>query len=248
MDLGPCRCPLDGAPLIEAGGAAACPQGHRFPIAGGFVDLATEPVVHEFGWLRALLYDRLLEPLTLRRLFGVSGAQVAALHGRAIAAAGPGVVADVPCGSGLFSVAAAGRQGVARYLGLDASGAMLRRARRRITHAGVEALLVRGDLSAIPFRDGIADAVVSSLGLQFVPDHERALGELRRILKPQGHLLAIAPALGLREAYDRRHARRARQDFPLDRDRLEAQLEATGLTGATVEAAGALLIVRATAR
>jgi len=45
------------------------------------------------------------------------------------------------------------------------------------------------DAQALPFDDASFDAVVCQFGLMFCPDRQRALAEMRRVLRPQGRLL-----------------------------------------------------------
>ncbi len=49
---------------------------------------------------------------------------------------------------------------------------------------------IRGDLEALPFRDGSLDLVVSSLALHWVNDLPGVLAQIRRALKPDGLFLA----------------------------------------------------------
>jgi len=74
-----------------------------------------------------------------------------------------------------------------RVVGIDPSPGGLARARERAPGA----LLVRAAAEALPFRDGIFDTVVSGLVLCSVSDPERALGEARRVLRPDGELRAL---------------------------------------------------------
>jgi ubiquinone/menaquinone biosynthesis C-methylase UbiE len=69
-------------------------------------------------------------------------------------------------------------------IGLDPAERPLRRARRRAP--GVP--LVRASAEALPFRDGVFDTVVSGLVFCSVPDADRGLAEVRRVLRPTGTL------------------------------------------------------------
>ena len=51
--------------------------------------------------------------------------------------------------------------------------------------------LIRAPAEALPFEDGLFDSVVSTLVLCGVENQPRALGEVRRVLKPDGRLLFI---------------------------------------------------------
>jgi SAM-dependent methyltransferase len=74
------------------------------------------------------------------------------------------------------------------------------------------ATFVEGDALDLPFADGSFDAATCQQGLQFVPEPGRALGELRRVLRPGGRAgIALWAALEthsgfarLREALERR--------------------------------------------
>jgi demethylmenaquinone methyltransferase/2-methoxy-6-polyprenyl-1,4-benzoquinol methylase len=99
------------------------------------------------------------------------------------AAVSPGdSVLDACCGTGDLALAALAAGG--RVTGLDFSERMLERARRK--SSAVE--WVQGDALALPFDDGSFDAATVGFGLRNVEDHERALRELRRVLRPGGRL------------------------------------------------------------
>ncbi len=81
----------------------------------------------------------------------------------------------------------------------DFSFGMLQSAR---TYA-IPARFVLCDAQAIPFRDAHFDAVLANHMLYHVPDISRALGEMRRVLKPSGKLYAATNGLAhMRELKD----------------------------------------------
>lgn len=91
-------------------------------------------------------------------------------------------VLDACCGTGDLALACARAGG--RVTGLDFSERMLERARRK-----APALRwVRGDLLELPFEDGSFDAATVGFGVRNVEDIDRALRELRRVLRPGGRL------------------------------------------------------------
>src|ERR671935_3071341 len=102
-------------------------------------------------------------------------------------------VLDACCGTGDLAVACARIGG--RVTGLDFSERMLERARRKAP--AIE--WVRGDLLSLPFDDAAFDAATIGFGIRNVEDVERALRELRRVLRPGGRLgvLEITRPLGL---------------------------------------------------
>jgi demethylmenaquinone methyltransferase / 2-methoxy-6-polyprenyl-1,4-benzoquinol methylase len=102
------------------------------------------------------------------------------------AAVRPGdVVLDACCGTGDLAVAAERLGG--RVTGLDFSERMLERARRK--EPAIE--WVRGDLLELPFADGSFDAATVAFGVRNVEDLERALAELRRVLRAGGRLAIL---------------------------------------------------------
>lgn len=74
-----------------------------------------------------------------------------------------------------------------RYVALDFSDAMLRRAVPR--GAGLEVDFVLGDSMALPFPDGSFDHVVLHLIVAVVPQPELCLAEAARVLKPGGTVI-----------------------------------------------------------
>ena len=100
-------------------------------------------------------------------------------------------VLEVGCGTGLIMRGLAGAAD--RLVGLDLSPGMLAEARRR----GFE--VVEGSADRLPFDDESFDLAFSFKVLAHVPDIRRALGEMARVLRPGGHLVAeFYNALSLR--------------------------------------------------
>ena len=91
-------------------------------------------------------------------------------------------VLDACCGTGDLALAARAEGG--RVTGLDFSERMLERARQKTA----EIEWVQGDLLALPFEEGSFDACTVGFGLRNVDDLDRALSELRRVLRPGGRL------------------------------------------------------------
>lgn len=98
------------------------------------------------------------------------------------------VVGDLGCGTG--EVAAALAPFARAVIGVDASGPMLKAARKRLGGAGnVE--LRAGALERLPVADGALDAATMILVLHHVPEPARALAEAARALKPKGRLVLV---------------------------------------------------------
>ena len=103
----------------------------------------------------------------------------------ALGRAAPGARAlDAGCGTG-FQTAILAELGY-RPHGLDLSGASLAVARGRVPGAA----LSRGDVSALPYGDGVFDAVVcAGSTLDFVDDAARAVAEIARVMRRGARLL-----------------------------------------------------------
>jgi ubiquinone/menaquinone biosynthesis C-methylase UbiE len=100
-------------------------------------------------------------------------------------------VLDVACGTGVVTRLAAQQVDPdGAVAGLDINPAMLAVA-RSVPSSGAAIEWYEGSAESLPLADGSFDVVVSSLGLQFVPDKASALREMRRVLAPDGRL-AIA--------------------------------------------------------
>ena len=98
-------------------------------------------------------------------------------------------VLDVATGSGNAALAAARSGGV--VTALDYVPELLEHGRRRAAAEGFDIDFVEGDAEALPFADASFDAVVSTLGVMFTADQERAAAELLRVARP-GATIALA--------------------------------------------------------
>jgi len=102
-------------------------------------------------------------------------------------------VLDVGTGTGLCALAAArAALGRAQVLGVDLSDGMLRVAREKALRAGLTADFDRMDAERLELEDASCDVVLSLFALLHFPDPARALGEMRRVLKPGGRLALAA--------------------------------------------------------
>ncbi|HSP13205.1 MAG TPA: methyltransferase domain-containing protein [Thermoanaerobaculia bacterium] len=91
---------------------------------------------------------------------------------------------DVGCGSGALTSAIAEIANPARVVALDRSVEFVEEDRRRSNDGRIR--FVAGDAVSLPFDDDSADAAVSGLVLNFVPQPDRALREMLRCVRAGG--------------------------------------------------------------
>ena len=105
----------------------------------------------------------------------------------------PGPVADLGCGPGAHALALA-RRGY-DVVGVDGSRRMVEVARTRAARDEVDATFDVHDVSApLRFADASLGGVLAILVVQHLPHPAAFIAEIRRCLRPGGHLLITAPA------------------------------------------------------
>lgn len=99
-------------------------------------------------------------------------------------------ILDVATGTGAMILAVADRAGRgATLVGIDLSDAMLQRAREATNAARLGEVDLRVmDAQDLRFPDESFDYVLCGFALGSIPDPARALGEMRRVLRPAGRL------------------------------------------------------------
>lgn len=129
---------------------------------------------YDRGWQRQLVpcHRRLLEMADLR----------------------PGEeVLDVACGTGLVTLPAAERVGPdGRIEAVDLSAEMVSAVEERAESHGLAECVHAARMNAedLDYAEGRFDAALCSLGLMYVPDPDRALRELHRVVRPDGRAAA----------------------------------------------------------
>jgi SAM-dependent methyltransferase len=183
------------------------------------------------------IYERYWRPALGRVAKGITGPGMAEeiRIARLLLGLGEGdFVLDVACGPGNFTrefARAVGPDGLA--VGIDASRTMLERGGEELRRSGSPNLvLIRGDATALPFRDASFDATCCFAALHLFPDPFAALDEMRRVLKPGGRIalmtsvrreLTVKP---LKPVLERASGMRI-----FEGDEIVAALEQRGFTG-----------------
>ena len=95
-------------------------------------------------------------------------------------------VLDVAAGNGNATLAAARRW--CDVTSTDYVASLLEAGRKRAAAEGQVVTFREADAEKLPFADASFDAVVSTFGVMFTPDQERAAGELARVCRPGGRI------------------------------------------------------------
>jgi ubiquinone/menaquinone biosynthesis C-methylase UbiE len=148
------------------------------------MDARLQRRVQRYGWdLAAGDYESLWQ------------AQLADAHAGLLAMAAPAPgerVLDVACGTGMITFEAARAVGPdGRVFGIDLSAQMVDAARLRASKKQLPSNteFARMDAESLALPDASFDLALCALGLMYVPDPERALGEMRRVLRPGGRMV-----------------------------------------------------------
>jgi ubiquinone/menaquinone biosynthesis C-methylase UbiE len=198
------------------------------------MDAALQRRIQRYGWDRAAEYYE-----------AFWSQQLSAVQQRLLAlsalSAGERVI-DIACGTGLVTRWAADRVGPSGVVvGTDLSQTMVDLASRR---APPNARFVRMDAEHLDFPDASFDAALSSLGLMYVPDTERAITEMARVLAPGGRVLIAVwgtrHACGWADIFPIVDARVKSEVCPLffrlgSADALSREMTASGLTDIQTE-------------
>jgi ubiquinone/menaquinone biosynthesis C-methylase UbiE len=134
------------------------------------------------AWLRifALVYDPFL---WLGELAGLRRRR------RALLSTARGRVVEIGAGTGLNT--ALYPDGLTEVILTEPDAAMRNKLERRLARNGRDARIVDAPAECLPVADASVDTVVSTLVLCTVPDVERTLHEIARVLRPGGRLLFI---------------------------------------------------------
>ena len=96
-------------------------------------------------------------------------------------------ILDCGVGNGSLSIALGSLMtGPADFHATDTSAEMLVQAKSVMQHAGLDPHLQQADIMSLPYEDKSFDVVMAAHVLEHLPDPQRALAEMVRVLKPGG--------------------------------------------------------------
>ena len=153
-------------------------------------------------------------------------------------------VIDVACGTGIISRVLEERHPrLARIVGVDLNPSMIEKSRNLTSGSRIE--WYQSDVAELPFQDHSFSLAICQQGLQYFPQKETALFEIRRVVEPGGRLaltvwsgasplfVAIAKALEIHINED--VARRSLTPFTFnDEDYISSLISAAGFSEVAV--------------
>ncbi len=110
---------------------------------------------------------------------------------RAVAGDRPARVLDVGCGTGVFATRLRGALPNVEVYGVDLVSEMLQKGRARWRSQRDHVFPLQGDSERLPFPPGCFDIVTCSNSFHHYPRQDRAVLEMRRVLKPGGRLMIV---------------------------------------------------------
>lgn len=152
-------------------------------------------------------------------------------------------VVDCPCGAGVSLAAITGRADV-RYLAIDLSSAMLRRAERvaeKLDLTNVD--VIEADAADLPLLEAQAELYLSNWGLHCFDRPTEALAEAFRVLRPEGRLRGCCFVTGDDHFMQRRMIRPGVSVFRevASREEIEGWIVAAGFEPPTVDQYGPMI-------
>ena len=118
----------------------------------------------------------------------------------------PGMlVVDVGCGTGFYTrLIAQALKGSGNVLGIDVNDDLLTRARSLVKRSELSGIVKfrKGDVHKLPLTDSYADLIFCNAVLWQLRDPDKALQEMKRVVKPGGTVSACEPDAGTYTCYD----------------------------------------------
>jgi ubiquinone/menaquinone biosynthesis C-methylase UbiE len=103
----------------------------------------------------------------------------------------PARILDVGCGTGVFASRLRAALPNVEVYGVDLVAEMLQKGRERWKLHRGHVFPVQGDSERLPFSSGSFDVVTCSNSFHHYPRQDRAVQEMRRVLRPDGRLMIV---------------------------------------------------------
>ena len=154
-----------------------------------------------------------------------------------------GLGLDVACGTGLFSRSIAKK--MQRVYGIDISMGMLQKAAEYAEDKKINNIhFARAKAEKLPFRDNFFDGVICCGALHLFQDTEKALVEIRRVMKNGARLAVMTFVkrrfLKFKRVYE--HLRKDHGAHIFDEEELDNYLSKTGFKNFTYDIYGSMIL------
>ena len=149
---------------------------------------STDSLFERVAWLYAFCRERLFRDDTERMISALWQDQPPPFGIK---------VVELGCGPGFYSRRLAQRFPQIAVTGVDRSQSQIRAARQRVASARIQnCLFERVNALALPVADAAFDILIASRIFTILPDHERAVAEMFRVLKSGGRCFIAEPRHG----------------------------------------------------
>lgn len=102
------------------------------------------------------------------------------------------IILDIGCGNArdILQILSSG----AKVVGIDISEGMVSAAKKDLAACGIDQVMLQvGDATTLPFPDRRFDKILCSEVIEHIPDAQKALTEMWRVLKPGGSVVLSTP-------------------------------------------------------
>ncbi len=120
-----------------------------------------------------------------------------------VADAQPESVLDIATGTGDLIINIAKKTNAQKLVGLDISEGMLSVGRKKISADSLDSRIemVQADSEQMPFKDNSFDAITVAFGVRNFEHLEKGLGEILRVLKPEGTFVILETSVPTKTPY-----------------------------------------------
>ena len=163
-------------------------SGKKYPSVRDITDTERISMVKEMFATVTKKYDFLNHFLSLRR--DVAWRRFTC---KKMKFSGAGRRLDIACGTGDLSLEAAKKHSNVDITGIDFVYEMLEVGKKKIGHKGLgrRITLMQADAMELPFRDNSFDVAAVAFGVRNMPDREKALQEMLRVVVPGGSVMVL---------------------------------------------------------